>query len=77
MPFDGSRRFWPLTNFSHTHPCRFHFRGFSPHYSVHGAVIESEASVAESGFHEGPLPRVDLRDGENECVSVGVGILLG
>ncbi|GKV18119.1 hypothetical protein SLEP1_g28540 [Rubroshorea leprosula] len=46
-----------------THPCRFHCRGFSPHYSVNGAVIVSEASVAESGFLEGPLTRVDLRDG--------------
>ncbi|GLT80467.1 hypothetical protein SLA2020_519050 [Shorea laevis] len=39
--------------------------------SANGAVIESEASVAELGFHAGPVASVDLRDGGNECVSVG------
>lgn len=33
-------------------------------------MIESEASVSETGFHSG-LAAVDLREGWSECVTVG------
>ncbi|OMP09518.1 hypothetical protein COLO4_05400 [Corchorus olitorius] len=38
---------------------------------INGGAIESKASIEDTGFHSGPVAAVDLRDGGNECVTVG------